>query len=97
MAVKKVVILTTGTSWTVPLDWTDAGSTLEVVGAGGGGGRPNDNVVKAAGGAGAGAYSAVTAISLTAGSTLYYNVGALGTGATVAKTDGATGGDAWVN
>jgi hypothetical protein len=37
---KTILLTTTGAStWTVPADWTDAGSTIRVIGGGGSGAR----------------------------------------------------------
>src|SRR3989344_3039136 len=57
-----VVYLTSGTSWTVPSDFSVL-NTIEVIGGGGGGAGGNQAVSGAAGGGG-GAYSKISKLSL---------------------------------
>lgn len=93
----KTIVLTSGTTWTVPSDWTDAGSTIRGIGGGGGGRKPANNTGGAAGGGG-GAFAEVTELGLTAGSTVYINIGSGGAGGTTAGgQSGANGGDTWLN
>lgn len=68
------IILTSGSSWTVPSDWNSADNSIEVIGGGaaGGSGYPNSF------GGGGGAYAKVTNISLTPGAAVGYHVGAGG-------------------
>lgn len=94
----KTVLLTTGTTWTVPSDWTDAGSTIRAIGAGGAGAINYDGVTyydtDPAGGGG-GAFASVSAIGLTANSTVYISIGA---GVQPSEgTTGTLGGDTWLN
>lgn len=96
MSRTSTIILTTGTSWTVPSDWTDAGSTIACIGGGGGARRPAANL-QAAGGGGGGAYASVTAIGLVANQTVFINIGSGGPGATTANANGTAGGDTWLN
>lgn len=70
-----VVFLTSGTSWTVPTDWTTSGSSVEVVGGGAGG---NGGGYSTGDGGGGGAYSKAINVALTAGNTVTYAVGAGG-------------------
>jgi len=84
-AADTVVILTTGTSWTVPDDWT-ATNTIEVIGGGGGG---QSNAALGAAGGGGGAYSKISNITSLSGS-ITISIGA-GGGAT------ANGGDTYFN
>jgi hypothetical protein len=62
------ILLTSGTSWTVPKDWNSSNNTIEAVGAGGAG---NYNT----GGGGGGAYAKITNLSLTAGNSITYQAG----------------------
>jgi YD repeat-containing protein len=85
--------LTSGTTFTVPSDWTST-NTIEAIGGGGGagkGGAGND----AAGGGGGGGYSKITNLSLTAGASVSYSIGAGGAGATASPGTGGAGGDTW--
>ena len=94
----KTVILTSGSSWTVPNDWTDTGSTIIAIGGGGGGARA---AFGGGAGGGGGSLSAISGSDLTGGltpgATAYYSIGAGGGGATANNTSGATGGDTWFN
>jgi len=84
----KVVFITSGTTYTVPLDFASIVS-VEVIGGGGGSKR-----LTAAGGSGAGAYSASTSVTgLVAGGTAYVSIGAGGT----AGGTPTNGGDTWFN
>lgn len=64
--VTQTITLTSGSTWTVPSDWNSGNNTIQVIGGGGGG---------SSSGGGGGAYSAVTNVSLTPGSTVSYSVG----------------------
>jgi peptidoglycan hydrolase-like protein with peptidoglycan-binding domain len=64
--------LTSGTSWTVPLDWNSANNDIEALGAGGGG--TNSNGI-GNGGGGGGGYGRAEDVSLTPGATVAYQVG----------------------
>lgn len=97
MATKTIILTTTGAStWTVPGDWTDAGSIIRVIGGGGGGGRGANNSA-GGGGGGGGAYAEVSAIGLAPGNSVFINIGTGGSGATTAGGTGVTGGDTWLN
>lgn len=82
-----VIVLTSGTTWSVPSEWNNANNTIEVVGGGGGGGPGNGNS-PTAGGGGGGGYSKVTNLALTPGSSVYIHVGNGG-------GEGGAGGDTW--
>jgi hypothetical protein len=89
----KVIVLTSGTSFTVPSDWNSSNNTVEVIGAGGSGSASS---LWNRCGAGGGAYSAATNIALTPGASISYQIGVGGAG--VANyTFGKTGGDTWFN
>lgn len=60
------VILTSGTSWTVPADWNSANNTIECIGAGG------NDTIRAGGG---GAYAGITNLTLTPGATVAFQIG----------------------
>ena len=83
----ETLYLTSGSTWTVPGDWSNAANKIEVIGGGGGGlggGGSGDG-----GGGGGGGYSSITNLTLTPGSTVSYNVGLGGAG--------AAGGNTWFN
>ena len=82
------IFIVSGTSWTVPADWNSAGSTIETIGAGGGGETANEGY--AGSGGGGGGYSRITNLSLTAGSGVTLQIGTGGAA-------GSTGGDTWFN
>lgn len=90
------------TGWTVPNDWNNLNNSIEVVGAGGGGGvsrQANGTDTRGAGGGG-GAYSKITNLTLTKGSTPTWYVGASATAVsrtTNGVTTGNTGGDTYFN
>ena len=78
------VYLTSGTSWTVPNDWNSTNNKIEVIGGGGGGGT---GTTRGPGGGG-GAYSKVSNLALSPGTSVTYAVG-IGGGANT------TGGDTY--
>lgn len=65
----KRVYLTSGTSWTVPNDWTSSSNTIDAIGSGG------DGSTSSAGGGG-GAFARITNLSLTGGASVTYQIGA---------------------
>ncbi len=73
------IILTSGTSWTVPSDWNNASNTIEVIGGGGG---------AAHGGGSGGAYAKSSNVALTPDSTITYAIGAAGASSTSSPTAG---------
>jgi hypothetical protein len=83
-------ILTEGSSWTVPADWTSGNNTIEVIG-GGGMGRSDTATSNGAGGGGGGAYAKSVNVSLTPGSTVTYQIGQ---GGNISSIDG---GDTFFN
>jgi hypothetical protein len=82
-------------SWTVPYGWDSGNNTIEVIGGGGGGGAGTSGAQGASGGGG-GAYSKVTNVSLTPGSTITYAVGLGGAGGLSSGYNGNTGGDTYI-
>ena len=81
------IFIISGTSWTVPSDWSNT-NTIEAIGGGGGGGTPNSNSFSGSGGGGGG-YSKVGNLSGLSGS-LTVQVGGGG-------GPDASGGDTWFN
>lgn len=75
------VILTSGTTWAVPSDWSNT-NTIEVIGGGGGGANGQTagaSPVRGGGGGGGGAYSKISnTTALAGGSTVTIQVGAAG-------------------
>lgn len=91
----KVLAFTTGaSSFVVPNDF--AGSSMFFVN-GGGGGAAKRTANNAAAGAGSGAIGISSNLNISKGQTVYYSIGAAGTGATVANNNGVNGGQTWVN
>lgn len=84
----QVIFLTSGTSWTVPSDWSDDDNSIEVIG-GGGSSRSSFGFGGVSGGGGGG-YSKSNNVSLTPEATVTYAVGAGGVG-----DDTTPGGDTW--
>jgi hypothetical protein len=82
------IFIVSGTSWTVPTDWNSANNIVETIGGGGGG--QTANAAYAGSGGGGGAYSKITNLSLTAGSSITIQVGTGGAA-------GTPGGDTWFN
>src|SRR3989338_581688 len=84
-AAATVVILTSGTSYTVPSDWNIVNNTIEVIG--GGGGAANGAINSRSGGAGGGgAYAVSVNVSLTPSASVSYSIGSGG-------APGSTGGN----
>lgn len=93
----KTVLLTTGTTWTVPDDLNKTVNvTVVCIGGGGGGRRQVNSAISGAGGGGGGAW-ATSSISLSGITTAYYNIGGGGNGGTTSGSNGGTGGDTWFN
>jgi hypothetical protein len=82
------VVLTSGTTWTVPDDWNSFNNTIEVIGAGAGGGRPSNGGTNGAGAGGGGGYSSISNFALTLGASITFQLGAAGAGATANGTNG---------
>lgn len=74
----KTVVLTGGSTWTVPLDWGSA-NQIEVWGAGGNGGTGTATPRGAASG-GSGGYSTISGLTLTPGAVVNFSVPAGGAG-----------------
>lgn len=93
----KTILITSGTTWVVPDDWTDAGSTIRAVGGGGGSCGAlitGTGSSRGGGGGGGGAYAAVVELGLTAGATVFIQIGAAGVAGAGLGTAGT---DTWVN
>jgi hypothetical protein len=75
-----IILLTSGTSWTVPTDWNNFNNTVEALGAGGNGG--------AGFGGGGGVYASKSNIFLPSGGTVAYRIGIKGgtTGSGISPT-----------
>jgi hypothetical protein len=80
------IYIISGTSWTVPSDWSNT-NTIETIGGGGGGQTTNVNF--AGSGGGGGGYSQISDLTNLGGS-ITYQVGSGGSA-------GAGGGDTWFN
>lgn len=93
------IFLTSGTTWTVPSDWNNVHNSIEAIGGGGGGGggfsESSGSGGAAGGGGGAGAYSLITNVVLTPGSTVAIKIGGAGAGG-AASTNGTDGGDTYL-
>jgi hypothetical protein len=85
------ILLTSGTTWTVPSDWDSANNSIQCLGGGGGGGN------KSGGGGGGSAYAKITNLTLTPGATVLIAIGAAGAGSSVADVSGTDGGDTYFN
>lgn len=91
----RTLAITTGaSSLTVPNDYSYSNMVFVV---GGGGGAQKRSVNNAGGGGGSAAIGIASNLSITKGQTLYYSIGAAGTGATVTTTSGGNGGQTWIN
>lgn len=88
----RVIVLTQGTTWTVPADWNDANNTIELIGGGGGGSAANGDGNSGAGGGG-GAYVKDTNVTLIPSAVVSIAVGAAGAGGATAGASGTTGAD----
>lgn len=91
------ILLTSGTTWSVPADWNweDPGPNgyanwIDCYGGGGSGGDTGGSTTSPGGGGGGGAFARVYNLACTPGGTLYYSVGAAGERLSVA-------GDTWCN
>lgn len=81
-------------SWVCPAGVTAV--TVECWGSGGGGGNSANGTINGGSGGGGGAYSRSTK-TVTPGSTYYYSVGTIGTGAPAGVGNATSGGDSWFN
>lgn len=86
-----VIVLTSGTSWTVPANWNSSNNSIEAVGAGGSGDLGTTAGISAGGngggGGGGGAYAKVSNVTLTPGNAISYVIGAGGAIGFSASTD----------
>lgn len=89
------IVLTSGTTWSVPADWNSSANTIEVIAGGGGGGGATSGATRAASGGGGGGYSRTVNVSLTPSTDVTYAVGAAGA-AGANSSDGGTGGDSYL-
>ncbi len=76
-ATTQVIVLTSGSSWTVPYDWNSLNNSIEVIGGGGNGAAGVTSFTRGYGGGGA-AYSAISNVTLTPGTAVAYSVGGAG-------------------
>ncbi len=89
LAQQQTVVLTTGSTWTVPVDADVSSIQVECWGAGGGGAYTSSS--SGAGGAGGGgAYAKTVFTSFVTGQTINYEIGAGGLGSAGANAGGAT-------
>ncbi len=77
--VRRRLILTTGSSFSVPVDWNDSNNTIEAIGGGGGGAGGTANT-RGGGAGGGGEYRKVNNVVLTSGAAIPYAIGAGGSG-----------------
>ena len=72
--------LTSGTAWTVPVDWNNSNNVIHMIGAGGGGGQgaTSGNNRAAGGGGGGGGYTVITNFSASPSSSIAYAIGTSG-------------------
>jgi hypothetical protein len=93
-----VIILSTGTSFIVPVDWNSSNNTIHLFGAGGGGGGSRYGVTsqKAGGsGGGGGGYTKITNFQATPGTTITYSLGVGGSAGTSAANGGNGTATSW--
>ncbi|GEM_PF-1074659 len=83
---EKTIFLTSGTTWTVPSDWTPSHNRISVIGGGGAGGTGDWSYGYGGGGGGGGGFSQVSNIALTSGASVRY---------AVAPTTYSNGGDTY--
>jgi hypothetical protein len=89
-------LLTTGTAWTVPADWSSYNNNIYLIGGGGGGSGTfvsagNGTHASGAGGGGGG-FQRASNVALTPGSSVAYAVGAAGTAGVGVSTGSSTAG-----
>lgn len=93
----RIYAVTSGTSFTVPIDFNPTNNSIIVIGAGGGGSRKANGGIGGNGGGGGG-LSRSTNVNLTPGGIVYISVGSGGYGGNTGTSNaGATGGDSWLN
>lgn len=74
LAQTKVIVITSGTTWTVPGDWSSTSNTIEVIGAGGNG-NPRCSLFPQTIGGGGGAYSKIANLVEAPGATVNIHIG----------------------
>src|ERR1035437_7988626 len=84
------IILTSGTSWTVPSDWNNSSNKIEAIGGGGGGN--NTSSYYATAGGGGGGYANISNLTLTSGNSVPITIGAGGVGVGCMGSCGSTTG-----
>src|SRR3972149_2432129 len=72
------IVLTSGTSWTVPANWNSTNNSIEVIGAGGNGSAGGTSAGTSGAGGGGGAYAKTLNLSLTPSSSVAIQIGAGG-------------------
>jgi hypothetical protein len=78
-----VIVLTSGSTWTVPTDWNNLSNLIECIGGGGGGDSGNSaGSANFGDGGGGGAYAASHNLTFTPGASVNFIVGSGGTGGT---------------
>jgi len=87
-------LLTTGTAWTVPADWSSYNNIIYLIGGGGGGGGSvvtagNGTHISGSGGGGGG-FQRASNVALTPGSSVAYTIGSGGNGG-AGSTSASTG------
>lgn len=88
IATTKIILLTSGSSWTVPNDWNSACNYIETFGAGGGGGS-GGSAGHQSGGGGGGGYARKNNLTLTPNTSISYFIGSGGTGGSNTASNGA--------
>jgi len=91
------VILTSGTSWTVPANWNSSNNTIEAIGGGAGGGAGYADRSESPTGGGGGAYAKIVNLALTPGNSITYAIGAGGVGGIGDGALATAGGDSYFN
>lgn len=89
------LVLTSGSSWLVPVNWNSSNNSIQVIGGGGGGARVISSLSsRGGGGGGGGGYSTISNLSLTPGVQVAYQVGS---GGATGNPTGTAGGDTFFN
>lgn len=88
------VLVTAGTTVSIPSDWNIASNTVSVIGAGGGGGSPNGSA--GGDGGGGGGFSSITNYSTTPGGTVLCQIGVGGAGAANGTSAATAGTSTWL-
>lgn len=92
----KTIFITSGTTFTVPLDWNHANNTVFVIGDGGGGSSSVSGTNYGVAGGG-GAFSSANNLVLTPGSNVAVHIGSGGAGGSGSEGPGSAGSGAWFN